>query len=85
MSEASRADKIAREYVSEKCGRKYPIEWQGDDDSLVNFSPQNIEDAHLAGAKALLEWARSKQFDVINSESPVVGIWELEKYFAEEK
>lgn len=36
------------------------------------------------GAKALLEWARSKKFDVINDESPVVLIADLEAYFAEQ-
>ncbi len=45
----------------------------------------DVRGAAILGARALLEWARSKQFNVINDESPVVGIWQLEAYFEDKK
>lgn len=48
------------------------------------------KEGHIAGARALLEWARSKQIYGINIEGKTtpfgtVNLSDLEAYFAEEK
>ena len=79
MSEASKA---AEEYVVVK---KDQIPGE---DHLWN--DLGLARAHIAGAKALLEWARSKQIygtNIDGKPTPLgtVNLSELESYFEEEK
>jgi hypothetical protein len=81
----SPAEKAAREYVSENCGRDYPTLWRGDDDSPPNFTPQDIDNAFLAGVRYAVEEMKESLATGLGSNDYLCALDVLEALLEETK